>query len=593
MRQITPSLPKWLFFYFDLGCALVAGGLWYLLPELGAWPLLIGLLPWLIRLIWRRRPSHRTPYDLPLLIFLATGAASVWAAYGPVEAQAKFWLIVGAILIFYAFANSLLDFPGASTHLPWLLALFGGVVSLYFLLTHDWEQMPAKYAQLTWLGVAIQSPLPYIPGHRLNPNVVGGILAMLLPFAGLVFWEAMRQRRWLRTLVAGSLLAFTLFAMLLSTSRGGWLALAGAVGLLGWWWLTGVLTRQRPLRRRSLFFGALGVALLSILPLLFLLSPDAPLMQWLTTLVGGDERIKLFRNSLILAMDYPFIGAGLEGFMMLYSTYAFLLHVGYIVHAHNLFLDIAIEQGSVALASLLWMWLIMGLAIWREAKQGALRPLTVAAALSVSTIAIHGLLDDALYGSRALLLLFIPLALLFPMPERKVKPAIRWTRLVAAVVFLLLVLLGWRPLLSIYHSNLANVTQSRLELSQYNWPEWPLQDAVRQEIDLEPVIARYQQALDYWPDNPSAHRRLGQIQLSLGQYEAALEHLAAAYEATPWDNATRQLYGEALIVNGQVEEGAALWRTVHTKQNQLRAREYWYDFIGDNGRLALIRAALP
>ena len=82
---------------------------------------------------------------------------------------------------------------------------------------------------------------------------------------------------------------------------------------------------------------------------------------------------------------------------------------------------------------------------------------------------------------------------------------------------------------------------------------------MRREIDLSSPIANYEQALALNSNNATANRRLGQIELSLGDYEEALSHLLAAYEMTPWDNATRQLLGEAYIVNGQVDDGAALW----------------------------------
>ena len=48
---------------------------------------------------------------------------------------------------------------------------------------------------------------------------------------------------------------------------------------------------------------------------------------------------------MALAGDYAFTGSGLGSAMMVYSTYAMILHVGFISHAHNLFLQIALEQG--------------------------------------------------------------------------------------------------------------------------------------------------------------------------------------------------------------------------------------------------------
>jgi tetratricopeptide (TPR) repeat protein len=76
-------------------------------------------------------------------------------------------------------------------------------------------------------------------------------------------------------------------------------------------------------------------------------------------------------------------------------------------------------------------------------------------------------------------------------------------------------------------ANLGAVEQGRAELSLYSWPEWRLQDEVRRAAGPGPAVARYEQALALDADDFSANRRMGQIALSLGDYEAALAYLAA------------------------------------------------------------------
>jgi tetratricopeptide (TPR) repeat protein len=241
------------------------------------------------------------------------------------------------------------------------------------------------------------------------------------------------------------------------------------------------------------------------------------------------------------------------------------------------------------------MWGLFARALWRDAADGRLRPTLAAAALSLVTILLHGSVEDALYSSHFSMLLFLPLAFALPYPKSSSQTTRRprWLLPVVGMFLLLVVLLLWsRPIRSYAYSNLAAVQQSRAELSRYQWPDWPIQDAVRREIDLSRPIANYEQALALNPNNSTANRRLGQIELSLGDYEDALAHLLAAYEITPWDNATRQLLGEAYIVNGQVDEGTALWAEVHNGEDQLQLRAFWYDYIGDPERLAAIEAAL-
>jgi tetratricopeptide (TPR) repeat protein len=161
-----------------------------------------------------------------------------------------------------------------------------------------------------------------------------------------------------------------------------------------------------------------------------------------------------------------------------------------------------------------------------------------------------------------------------------------------ALVLLMAAALLWRgPLLSLLYSNLGAVHQSQAELGPYKWPEWPIQDAVRRAVDLSRPVAEFEQALALDPRNATANRRLGMIELSLGEYEDALPHLEAAYAAEPASSTTRQLLGEALIANGQVEEGRALWAGVRNSEGQLAARVYWYGSIGDKQRAAWMKQA--
>jgi hypothetical protein len=590
-----------LFAYVNFVFALIAAALWYLFPQLMAWPLLLSVVPWLLRLAHEGGWQWRTPFDWPLLLFLISGMVGVWAAYDREMAWAKFWTIVAGVILFYALAA--FSLPGAPDDpqrggIPtaWFLAFAGAGVSLYFLTTHDWDDFPTKYTTLSAIGRSLQGPLPELPGHRLNPNVAGGILAVMIPFSAAVSGQGGRARNWPALILGLTLFCITLLGLLLSSSRGAWLAVLGAVALAILWWLVGLGNRKQPGQRRQLFMGMLLLGAIIVLFAL-ILWPEIPqkLIGSLPLLVGGTNRLDLLRNSLILVQEYPFIGAGLGAYMMLYSTYAYLTHVGFIIHSHNIYLDVLIEQGFVALLALLWMWGVFATALWRESFDGRIRPYLGAATLSLVTILLHGLVEDALYGSRAVMLLFLPLAFTLPYPQRKEKVVSRLRWLVQGLVLGLLVVTAavWaRPLRSAAISNLASIRQSQAELSRYQWPEWPIQDAIRRETDLSSAIAGYEKALTLNPLNAAANRRLGQLELSLGEYEDALGHLELAYKSTPWDHASRLLLGEALLVNGRVDEGSALWASINNSQAQLQARAFWYEYLADEKRLAQIRAGL-
>lgn len=604
----TKKVPSWLP-YADLLCVIVAWGLWYALPQPGAWPLVLALAPWAMRLATTGRLTRRTRFDLPLALFLFTAGLAVWAAYDRQAAWSKFWLIASGVFLFYALVNA--D-PIAEIRL-WVLAFLGTGISLYFLATHNWEMYPAKISALTHLGQSLQALLPPLPHSHRNSNEIGGMLAMLLPFTGLLVAQTWLKRRRIfpRQLIRHRLtlgvslilLALTSFGLLMTTSRGAWLALASALLLAGLWMAAGWLSRNRMEQRAWIFVGllTLGVVLAlgigSAWPGKLGVVPDA--------LPGPDtwqSRVGFHRNSWTLVRDYPFIGAGLDGFQMLYSTYVLLTHVGFIPHSHNLYLSVAIDQGLFGLLALIWMWLLFAWAVWR----GVLRTLAVqsrasrasaslgVAALSLIVILVHGVADSALYSKEGVLLLFVPLAFAATFPRgqnQRVKRRLTYILLLCSFLLAGTALVRWRPLLSSIYSNLGAVYQSQTELSVYAWPEWPVQDAVRRAVDLSQPIAEFERALSLHSQNATANRRLGMIELSLGKYKDALHHLQAAYAAEPKSATARQLLGEALIANGQVDEGQALWTEVSNTEGQLTLRVFWYRHINDTERAEWMQQA--
>ncbi len=590
----------------------MAGALWYLRPSIGPWPLLLIGAAWAARLALYRSLAPKTSFEIPLLIFLVTAAASVWSAYNQQVAFGKFWLIVGSIGLFYAFARLLVSGrKGAAEESAILLMIFGAAVSIYFILTNDWSAYPTKYESIRQFGQSLQLSGVEIPGHRLHPNVAGGLMALSIPFGAAAFLFAKANLHRIRSIGAILALIVILTGLVLSSSRSAWISLVITTAAAALIHGTIFVSKKTGLQRRWLLSGLVLVVLIFLGVILLAPPVRSAVINQLPVTPSGATRATLIRDGLALANDYPFIGAGFGGYMMLYSTYSYMLHVGFEVHAHNIFLNVSIQQGLFALGALLWIVLAVGLAVWysliyavekpgidtpKGVDQRDRRLILYAGAASLLIILIHGLVDDTLYGSRGVLLLFVPVSFAVPsiVSRTQLSTKKRLTRaLIFAGLLLFAAIIFWRPLLSLVHSNLAAINQGKKELSLYEWPAWPIQDAVRNEVDLSEAVAGYEKALSINPKNSSAAGRLGQIELSLGQYEEALDHLILAHSGTPWDNASRQLLGEAYLVNGLVEEGRTLWKSVNNQQDQLKAREFWYNFIEDDVRAGFIRDGIP
>lgn len=548
-------------------------------------------------------------------VLVATMLVGAWASFSPAAPARLVLLLAGVALMWLVAQSGAAGGEGALELLSVGCALLAAAIGIYFVLTYDWAAGgTAKFAIVQQAGLWIQAHRPAIPvPDDINGNVAGGALAVLIPLGlGAVGRRTGRRAAGLRA-IAALATAVAMVALLLTASRGAWIGLAagGAVaGFLAWrrrqnWW-------QRAVKTHTIHDGGLLAAAALALAGLFWAAVALPGFDRLfggITAAGGAavSRASLWRDMLALAGDYPFTGGGLGSVMMLDATYVRLLHVGFISHAHNLFLQIALEQGLPGLAAFVSL---LGIAFWRL-LDGTGDRFQIAAAAALTALAVHGMADAGLYASRLAPIIFLPIGMALAAGGQRIgdrnqgteprelarKPGDRTlahgfalaVTAIAALVFTSV------PVRASFLANLGALAQSRAELAVYRWPQWPIQDALRRDaaINLAPAIARYQAALALDAENITANRRLGQIELSRGAYAAAREHLLRAYAVAPEQRAVRQLLGESYAIAGDAGRAADLWRTIDLSQGQLAGREWWYDHIGEGespGRIEQARA---
>ncbi|MGD2178594.1 MAG: O-antigen ligase family protein [Anaerolineae bacterium] len=603
--------------FAQLSWVTVAGGVWYLFPQLGPLPLLVGLLPWLARLVGTGHAGRRTPFDVALLVFLVTAVVSLWAAYDPDGSRAVFGRLVGrrklwglmlGVLIYYALAEFKTE-----RQQWWLLVLlagFGTAVALWFIATNDWDANPALWGPIGRLGRAIQSVLPHVPGDRLNPNVAGGFIALVLPMGlGLVAGagrgrgtdgattgpEATRIGVGWAAWGLASTFAMGL-GLLLSSSRGALLGLGGAFCLAGAWWLAG---RLRGGVQRLTIFAALVVA-----GALFGVSVVAGIPFVRTMILESEalaNRFSIYYQAAHLVRDYLFTGCGLGNFPFVHSTYVLLIHVPEIVFAHSTPLDVAVEQGMLGSVALTAVWIgAAWIGMRRLAQSSELPTGLVAGLLSLAVLGVHGTFDSTIYGSRAVLLFWMPVGLIVaasrgqrggaageegepaqlpehPSTEPRSGAWVRWAAVGSAgLVFAVLLALVWRPLAASWHANLGAVRQTLVELRAYDHRHFddPTLDEVRQREDFSQAIASFEHAVALDPGQVTARTRLAQIALARREYDAALEHALAAWEHGYRDRVTRLVLGDALVAHGGVEEAAALVRGLERAEERLQGQAY-------------------
>lgn len=516
-------------------------------------------------------------------LFLLSLMVGGWVAYDHWLALPRFVLLSGGFLLAGAYGvGSKTEWKAVrlTTGCTWL----AGGIGCFFLLTHDWrpsrttdfqflatvtawlQQMQPAWGQAAWLALL-----------RLHENAVAGALIILLPIGAVQLYGQWQQRLKACGLTVIALLP-AIVALLFTFSRGAWLGLVVATVMTALAAMSGKWTG-------ALWPWLYGTLLLGLAVTVFLITPASlgRVAEWLVWCgIGGAaaSRLDLWQNAVTLVPDYWFTGSGLQSTAMVLSSYVYLLHVPYLAHGHNLYLQLTLEQGAPGL--LAFTIGITGL-LWASRQAIRQQPLVLGATVGLLALLGHGWFDAELYSSYLAPLLFLPVALLLsaiPMwPSSFTGTTAVGLLLPMFIILLLASMAGLRGLAS---ANRAAVAQTRTELALYHWPAWPLQDAVRQQLPAEfvTITELYRAALQEAPDNVTAHRRLGQILLSQQDLNNAKAHLEAAYRLAPTQRATRQLLGEVYALTGKTAAAEQIWRGLDLTQGQLLLRVQWYAEAG-------------
>jgi tetratricopeptide (TPR) repeat protein len=557
MRDVVAS-PR--FAFAELALVSICGVIWYTWPQVGKWLLLIALLPWIVRVFFGSFPFRRTALDLVLVVFLVTAGIGLWATYDRTAGWAKFWIIIAAILLFYALAGQ----PRGNLWLvAGLLCGFGAILAGYFLLIYDWSVKPADINALTWLGLWWMRIRPTILASGLHPNIAGGILAAVLPFTIALGILARRKNNWPLGLFAIFTGVWILVGLLLASSRLAWLVLA-----------------------RYILF-AIGLFLGLVLVYWLVTLTPGGFIGFLDQLPGSDNansRLVVIRDSIKLVPDFPYTGGGLAALPGLYSHYIRIVSHYTINNSHNLFLNIALEQGLFGLAAFLCILLFSFWSLKTSQFDEYFRWAVLAGLL---VVILNGLADDPFYGGRATpLLLFLPgLAIAVARVKTESEddqPRVqaggrvwgRWGIILGVLLLLTILAFAFRKqLVAQWYANLGAVHMAKYELADFPIGEWD----ERQELEpLRPAYDFFIQSIEQNPLNFTAQHRMGLIAMRVRDFDAAVSHLERASMVDPEHRGLRKVLGYSYVWNGQFEKAVPLMVNIPLIKGEFRSyRSLW------------------
>jgi putative inorganic carbon (HCO3(-)) transporter len=361
---------------------------------------------WLVRWLAHGRLTVRTPGDWAMGLLVLTIPVTLWATALPEVTRPQVYRLLNGLALYYAIAN----WADSPSRLRWLatgLTAAGLLLACSAPVSVQWM----AGGKLTFIPEALYRQFPLLLPDPIHPNVMAGALALILPCAlslPLFAWRSLGP--WERAVTAVATLVM-LAVLALTKSRGGLMAVGTTLVLLAALrWRCGWLAAP-------LAVGAGGLAAWRIG---FGRVIDA--LSATQTLGGLDGRLEVWSRALYMVQDFPFTGIGMGTFKQVANTlYPFFLAGpdADIPHAHNLFLQVAVDLGLPGLVAWLAVFLLACLAAWQAYRWGWMSPVgegernPIMAGLgagllaSQAALAIHGLTDAVMWGTRPAVIVWV------------------------------------------------------------------------------------------------------------------------------------------------------------------------------------------
>lgn len=367
---------------------------------------LLGISPSIFgRFISRHRHAESwLPTSLPQYMLLLWLPINIWASTNYVTA----WITTGYLILGIALYIALIRNPFA---LSWklsatLLLGIGSFLALISPLLITWKPQfrlfyfPIyDYLQLIHLNI----------NEAVHPNVLAGALVLTLPLTIVsVWWQNVphppkRRAGWKNPIIVKLITLASLLLqvgmLILSQSRGGYLAFVVSLVFIA------IISQPRLLYLTPfiLLASVVGSQAIDLSAILEQFSTDGSLGGW-------AGRVEIWQTSVAAIHDFPFTGIGIGTFTTVIPLlYPLSFPIENYPHAHNLFLQIALDLGVPGLIAYLSLLINLGVMLTvtlRNAPRHTLvYTLAIGAAGSVMAMVSHGMLDAVLWDTK---LSFLP-----------------------------------------------------------------------------------------------------------------------------------------------------------------------------------------
>lgn len=360
---------------------------------------------------------YSLPTDWPLYLLLLWLPINLWSSVD----QSASWIAIGYLVLGTTFYTNLVPLllaslsqevwledhqPAALYYLGYVFVFGGLLLAIVFPFIVVWKpqfrlfHLPFyDYLRLWQLNIS----------ETVHPNVLGGALVLTFPitvtalrWANPHFGNGHDKPNFrlagCRAIVLRMALYISLLlqfgAVVLSQSRGSYLAIASALSVM-------VILKWPRLKY-----------LLPVVPLVTTAVVQYSGLQRVLeqfssdgTLGGWAGRLEIWQVSLMAIRDFPFTGIGIGTFTTVIPLlYPLSFPIESYPHAHNLFLQVAMDlgiPGLIAYLALLLILIMMLLVTLRKTcRHTRIYGLAIGAVGSMSGMLVHSLLDAVTWGTK-------------------------------------------------------------------------------------------------------------------------------------------------------------------------------------------------
>jgi O-antigen ligase len=314
--------------------------------------LVLAILGWIVKLIYNKKIAWQSSFlDRPIIIYFAvlliTAIFSQNRLLSFISLKEE-WLF----LLFFLLVNSLEE-VGFSKKLVNIIILISSIVAVYSIVQHytgldiyhSWKMVPEVGTSKFRAEGNFSIPLTY------------GFYTMVVSFLSFCLASYERRKNWQIFYYVASILCLT--GNLFSYTRGTLLA-----QLFGFF----IFFLFRGKERRKFEMGLVLVYFI----LIYFIDPN--ILRRTTYITQAkdikttDIRTVIWTTSFRIFSDYPVFGIGVGNFKVFYEKYL-MTKSEIFGHAHNDFLNYAVNMGILGLAVFAFLWIVIWINFKKKFKQ--------------------------------------------------------------------------------------------------------------------------------------------------------------------------------------------------------------------------------